>query len=349
MNMLTQKKIKKLQKGSHIALLSPSWGGPSVFPQAYDLGKKTLEQDFGFIIKEYPTTHLLYSSSLEHVKARANDINNAFADSDVDGIICTIGGSDALRLLPFLDESVISDNPKFFMGYSDSVNFLVYLYHLGVPSFHGPSVMSGLAEQEGLNTTVREQFTDLLMNDWDTYKYPIFLEWSEDSLGWSQEDYLGWRKKYKKNKGMRVVRDSGPKIGTLLGGCIEILSNMRGTGYELVSEDLDASVLFIETSEDKPSPYDVQFMLRSMGVSGNLEKVNAVLIGKSRGYSDEEYKLLEAKIEEVFVEEFGNKDVTIISNIDCGHTSPIHIYPIGTKTKVDPKTKTITLLESPFK
>ena len=47
-------KSKKLQKGDTIAIVSPLWGGPSVFPHIYESGMKVLEK-LGFKIKEFPS------------------------------------------------------------------------------------------------------------------------------------------------------------------------------------------------------------------------------------------------------------------------------------------------------
>ena len=44
----------------------------------------------------------------------------AFADDSIDGIVSTIGGTDSIRILPYLDLQVIRDHPKVFMGFSDT-------------------------------------------------------------------------------------------------------------------------------------------------------------------------------------------------------------------------------------
>jgi muramoyltetrapeptide carboxypeptidase LdcA involved in peptidoglycan recycling len=47
-------KPKKLKKGDTVATVSPSWGGPSIFPHIYEAGVKTLE-NLGLKVKEYPS------------------------------------------------------------------------------------------------------------------------------------------------------------------------------------------------------------------------------------------------------------------------------------------------------
>jgi muramoyltetrapeptide carboxypeptidase LdcA involved in peptidoglycan recycling len=48
---------------------------------------------------------------------RANDINNAFTDPSIHGIISTIGGTDSARILKYLNIELIKNNPKFLMGF----------------------------------------------------------------------------------------------------------------------------------------------------------------------------------------------------------------------------------------
>lgn len=51
------KKLYKLNKGDMVAVVSPSWAGPSIFPYVYENGIKVLKE-WGLVIKEYPTTRV---------------------------------------------------------------------------------------------------------------------------------------------------------------------------------------------------------------------------------------------------------------------------------------------------
>ena len=53
-------------------------------------------------------------------KARADDLMAAFTDRTIEGIISTIGGEDSIRTLPYLDLDLIRNNPKVFIGFSDT-------------------------------------------------------------------------------------------------------------------------------------------------------------------------------------------------------------------------------------
>lgn len=51
-----------------------------------------------------------------HPKFRVKDLMDVFKDESVKDIFCTIGGSDSIRLLPYIDYDVIKNNPKIFYG-----------------------------------------------------------------------------------------------------------------------------------------------------------------------------------------------------------------------------------------
>src|SRR5476651_2481527 len=108
-------KPRRLSKGDTVAVLSPSWGGPSRFPHVFDMGLRNLESVFGLKIKEYPTARMDADVTYKNPKLRAEDLNNAFADPEVAGIITSLGGDDSVRILPFLELDTILANPKILM------------------------------------------------------------------------------------------------------------------------------------------------------------------------------------------------------------------------------------------
>jgi len=143
-------KPPKLNPGDKIATVSLSWGGPSVFPHRYQIGVKQLQDEFGLQVVEMPNT-LKDADWLAHnPKARADDLMQAFADPSIKGIFATIGGDDSIRTLPFMDLNVIRDNPKIFLGYSDTTISHLVCYKAGLISFHGPSIMAEFAENGGM-------------------------------------------------------------------------------------------------------------------------------------------------------------------------------------------------------
>lgn len=54
-------------------------------------------------------------------ETRAEDLNSAFNDPDVRGIVCAWGGYGAMRILPLLDYAALRADPKRLFGYSDVI------------------------------------------------------------------------------------------------------------------------------------------------------------------------------------------------------------------------------------
>jgi muramoyltetrapeptide carboxypeptidase LdcA involved in peptidoglycan recycling len=48
----------------------------------------------------------------------------SFSDPNTRAIIAIIGGDDSIRLLPYIDYKGIANNPKIFLGYSDTVMYV---------------------------------------------------------------------------------------------------------------------------------------------------------------------------------------------------------------------------------
>jgi len=115
-------KPKKLKKGDKVAVVSLSWGGlgDDNFIHKYYIAKNRLKKDFG--LEVVCMTNALKGSDFikEHPELRAKDLMDAFEDTSISAIFCAIGGDDTIRILPFINFETIKNNPKIFMGYSDS-------------------------------------------------------------------------------------------------------------------------------------------------------------------------------------------------------------------------------------
>ena len=92
-------KPSRLKSGDAIAVLSPSWGGPSRYPHVFDMGLKNIQDTFGLKIKEFETARMDADLTYRNPKLRAEDLNRAFADPEVSGIFASIGGDDSVRIL----------------------------------------------------------------------------------------------------------------------------------------------------------------------------------------------------------------------------------------------------------
>ncbi len=338
------KKPQRLQKGDVVAIVSPSWGGPSRFPHVYENGLKILEE-WGLKIKEYPTARADADFLKKDHRARAKDINDAFADKEVKAIFATIGGDDSVRLLPFLDRKLISENPKILMGYSDTTTLLTFGNISGFITFNGPSIMAGFSQMENLSEDFKKHVRDMLFEPTETYEFKQYDSYSDGYLDWSKPENLGKAKESKKCDGWRFIQGSGKVTGELFGGCIEVLEFLKGTDYWPEKDFWNNKILFFETSEEKPSIDHVRWMLRNYGTQGIFDKVSAIIFGRARDYSDDEKNELDEMIKNVVSDEFEKPELAIVTNMDFGHTDPQIVLPLGISSELDFENKTFKLTE----
>lgn len=72
---------------------------------------------------------------------RAGEIENFFADDEVDGIICARGGYGAIRLIDKINYEVIRENPKVFCGFSDVTALsAMFLKRAGLVTYSAPMI-----------------------------------------------------------------------------------------------------------------------------------------------------------------------------------------------------------------
>lgn len=139
---------KKLKKGDVVAIvsLSSGMGGDKLFMHRYELGKKRLEEEFGLKVITMPNALKGSEYLNKHPEARAKDLMDAFTNTNVKAIISMIGGDDTIRLLPYISYKTIKNNPKIFLGYSDTTINHFMMYKAGLVSYYGPAILSEFAE-----------------------------------------------------------------------------------------------------------------------------------------------------------------------------------------------------------
>lgn len=337
-------KPKQLKRGDVIAALSPSSGAAHSFPHIFDNGLQMLQEQFGLKIKEYPTARLSREYLYENPEIRAIDINNAFADPEVDGIIASIGGEDSVRLLQYLDIEFIKLNPKLIMGYSDTTAILSYLNTQGLVTFYGSSIMCGFGYLRCFDEAI-EEYENVLFGKKE-YEIKPFSTWADSYKTWSKTENAGIVSEIRKDDvGHRWINKGETVTGKLWGGCMEVLEMLNGTFAWPANGFWRDKILFLETSEDKPLPRQVGYILRNYGIQGILSDINGLLIARPKAYTREEKEELERAVKKVVIGEFGRCDLNIIMNVDFGHTDPRHILPYGIDLKIDPETEKMVFVE----
>ena len=169
----------KPQRGDAVAVLSPSWGGPAAVPVPFDLGLVRLRDELGLRPVEYPTTRAQQPSPAE----RAKDLHSAFTDPDIKAVLTSIGGEDEIKVLRHLDPEVLAANPKPFFGYSDNTNLHLFLWNLGLVSYHGSAVMVQLGRPASMHPVTRESIERALFSR-DSFVLEQPADYSDEEGDW---------------------------------------------------------------------------------------------------------------------------------------------------------------------
>ena len=338
-------KPEYLKKGDKVAVVSLSWGGlgEEGLIHKYYIAKERLEKEYGLNVVTMPNTLKGSDFIYNHPEARAKDLMDAFKDPTIKAIICAIGGSDTIRLLPYIDYDVIKNNPKIFMGYSDSTVNHFMMNKAGLVSYYGPTIMCEFGEYVKMCDYTKEAFENILLKNSENYEIKSSEYWSNDFVPWSEENMNVAKKYVKEEHGYEVIQGSGVVRGKVLGGCIDVFPMIIGTEIWPKLDEWKDKILLLETSDEKPSPDLITHYLRNLGAQGIFNVVKGIIVGKpieEKYY--EEYKDVYKKV----LNEFNKADLPVLYNINIGHAYFTGIMPLGTDIEVDYDNKTIKLVES---
>lgn len=342
-------KPEGLKKGDKVAIVSLSSGilGEPFIKHEYELGKKRLEEEFGLevVTMENALKGLEFVKS--HPELRAKDLMDAFKDESIKAIICAIGGNDTYKLLPYIDYDIIKNNPKIFMGFSDTTTNHFMMYKAGVTSFYGPCIMCDFAEFVSMLDYTKDNIEKLLFNINETFEIKHSNYWYMERDDFSIEKINDARQPIEDEKGYEILQGKGIVTGKLLGGCIDTLPRCIENEIMPPLEDWEGALLFLETSEEKPNPEKVEEILMQLYDFGILKVINGILVGKPQDEKFyEEYKEVYKK---VIGEKAKRPNLPIIYNVNFGHSYPRCILPYGIMAEINCNNKTIKLLESPVK
>lgn len=338
-----------LKPGDKVAIISPSSGMPFLFPWVYEQGINRLRDIFQLKPVEFPTARKSPEYLSQNPEARAEDINAAFADPSIQAIIATIGGNDQVRILPYLNKEVIQANPKIFMGYSDCTNLHLFLWNLGLISYYGGAIMTQFAMGGGMQEYTVQSIKKALFQP-PVGKVSSSPEYSDADLDWADQGTLNKKRPMYPSEGWRWHnKQNGLIEGRLWGGCLEVLDfHLSIKKYLPNPEELNNTVLFLETSEEMPPSGFVYRFVAALAELGLLKRFKAILMGYPKaqfcGQNPPEgrnaFIVGQQNAVKSALKEYG-VPLPVIFNMNFGHTDPQIIIPNGGMVKINCQSETI--------
>ncbi|MCL2376142.1 MAG: LD-carboxypeptidase [Defluviitaleaceae bacterium] len=340
-------KPHRLKKGDTVAIvsLSSGLGGHPAFTHRYEIGKSRLETEFGLNVITMPNALKGIEYLDNNPQARAADLMDAFKDDTIKAIICMIGGNDTVRLLNYINFDTIRQNPKIFMGYSDTTSNHFMMQKAGLVSFYGPCILAEFAENVAMHEYTKHYIQNVLFQPSDELAINPSPAWTSEFLEWADPtNNKIARTMTKDDKGYELLQGEGIAQGRLLGGCIDVFPMIIGTKIWPNPDEWDNAILFLETSQEYPAPHDVKYILRGLAAQGIISRLGGILFGKPQHEKYyEEYKQV---LLQVVGKESGRHDMPILYNVNFGHTAPICILPYGVMAEINSDNKSLRLLEA---
>ena len=236
-------KPQKLKIGDTIGLLSVS--GDIREPQRIENAKQYFQKK-GYNVVVSDTTYLKDRYFAGTDKQRLKALHSFFSDEQINAIVCTRGGYGAIRLIKDIDYSIIRNNPKIFVGYSDITAILAMIYKkTGIITFHG-AMANGDFGCDDVESFTEKNFFEALCG--------------ETSCFFAGEDFK--------------VYNGGGSCGLFWGGNLATLASLAGQDF--IPDD--KFVLFLEDLNEPV--YKIDRMLRQLI---NIDKFKNNMVGLALG------------------------------------------------------------------
>ena len=236
---------------------------------------------------------------------RLQELNHFLNSDQYDAFFFTRGGYGAMRILDRIDYDAIRRNPRPIVGFSDlTALHQAAATHANVATFHGP--MLNLDFFNGLTPDMEQWFWSMLGGD-----APLTHRFAPEQ-----------------------VVCGGEAEGILFGGCLSLTSALIGTPYDFWIDD---GIWFWE-DVDEPL-YRLDRMLTHLRLSGRLQTIRGVAIGKLKGCGSP------AEIDALLHETFDSYGVPVVRDLPFGHHGDNLLMPIGVPARLSTSSGTLTVTQ----
>lgn len=301
---------KALKKGAKIAVISPAG---AVDASQLEKGIEMIKsKGFEPVLGEH--LYSRFSNGYNYAgteKERIKDINWALNDKEIGAVWASRGGYGCQHLIQHLKLKGFTQNPKWYIGYSDNTVIQSYLLKKGFASIHGQTIKTS---SFGVTEESYDLIFDLLKGK--TPKYSL-----------------------KPNQ----LNKAGNLEGELVGGNLALIYALLGTPY---SFDFKGKILFIEDIGE--NFYALDRMIMSLELAGVFKKIKGLIVGGMTNMGDEkENKSYEESFDEfayqLISDRISKYKFPVVFGFPNGHIKdnrPLIIggnvkMKVGTKVKID--------------
>lgn len=316
-----------------IGVPAPSSGAYNdLYINRYKNAKKKLE-NIGYKIilsKNIYKSDKMRSASAE---IRAEEINNMFESEKINFIICAAGGEFLVEILPFINFEKIRNNPKFIEGFSDPTGILFSITtKCDIATIYGKNFGdygSNIEERSILENKEIITGNMVLQKNYELYEEEKY-ERITGVEGYNFTSKVDW--KAINNKNIHIS-------GRIIGGCIDIISEIAGTKYDGIAEfnekyKNDGIIWYFDNCE-----LSKEELIRTLWKLNELEYFkysNGIIFGRN----GTEISCLNYTMEECLNDSVISKlNIPIIYDSDISHKGPCFTIINGSIATIELKNK----------
>lgn len=241
---------------------------------------------------------------------RIKELNELLENYDVKLIMSAAGGDFLYEIMPYIDYSLIKNNPKWIMGASDPTNLLYTITtNLDIATLYGHN--AGSFDSKDLDKSQEVALSYLKGDILDQESYSKYESNRDNRVNnnYALDKKVKWE----------LLNDEFDITGRLIGGCIDCLRYLPGTKYDKTKEFIEKYKkdgiiwyfdIFSMTTED------FYLTLLQLKDSGWFNYVKGVIVGRvifPNSYTSMTYQ-------DALKTVFGN--IPLVFNADIGHVPP---------------------------
>lgn len=297
--------LPSLRPGDPVGIIAPASAARD--PNEVEAGIERLSQ-IGYRVERLfaPDAQRGYLAAPDADRLAA--LNRALAAPNLRAIFCVRGGYGSLRLLDRIDYTAARAHPKLLLGYSDITALQWALW----AQADWPSLSSLVVTEWGH----AEPSTVAHIRQWAEGETPALRSLDGAAL---------------------TPLQPGRAEGILLGGNLAVLSRLIGTPYQ---PDLSGAILYLEDVQEPP--YRIDRMLAHLQLSGVLDELAGVLLGRF-SEPDDATPGPSLSLDEVFADYFSDRPYPVARGLSYGHCLPRLSMPQGIRARLDVHADAATL------
>lgn len=246
--------------------------------------------------------------SLLTKNVRSKDLMSALTDPQIKAIFCSRGGYGSAHLLSMELLSVIAENPKWLIGFSDVSALLSAWVKAGVMALHAP--MSRYFSKYSNNISI------------DYIRQTLF---TAQQLKYIIEPH--------------TLNRTGRVYGKLYGGNMSVLSRLIATPYDMFQS---GTILFIEDTNEPPRT--ILGILDNLEKRGILKNILGLIIGQFTNYNED--LKMGGRLLELIQDSVSCYDFPVCYNFPVGHD--IDNYPLIVGSEVSLFVEPERVILSPY-